>query len=112
MVVAICGVATALVAADFVRDSSTGPWPETALLIGVAIVSVAIGWTVAAQAFIDLSRAAAGFFAPVQPSGLNRISRVIEQVRAEQEAAAAGHPREPLPEIVAALRAISGSGGG
>jgi len=108
-VTAVCVVVTVIAAVAIVRGWSTGPWTETLLLVGLVILMAATGGIVVALATTASLRAAAFFLAPEQPPGLIRISTVMEQRRTEREVAAAGHPREPLPEIVTQLRATGQS---
>jgi len=80
-------------------------------VIGIAVIFCAY-LAVRPLAVGLLQRVAAFFAVPVPPPpGLARISAIIEQRQAEQRAAAAARQRrEPLPEIVVALRAITGNG--
>ena len=107
---AICGVVASLAAVAIVRGWSGGPWMETLLLVGIVILIAATGWIVVALATEASLRAAAFFLVPEQPPGLIRIGTIMEQRQTEREAAAAGHPREPPPEIVTQLRAAAQSG--
>ncbi len=107
---AICGVAAAFAAVAIVSGWSAGPWMETLLLVGIVGFIAATGWILVALATEASLQAAAFFLAPEQPPGLIRISTIMEQRQTEREAAAAGHPREPPPEIVNELRATAQSG--
>ena len=61
-----------------------------------------------AVAIAGFLRAAAIFLEPEQPPGLIRISTIMERQWAERgKLAAAGHPRQPLPQIAVELREMS-----
>jgi hypothetical protein len=107
---AVCGVVAAFAAFAIVRGWSAGPWMETLLLACIAVLIAATGWIVVALATEASLHAAAFFLAPEQPPGLIRICTIMEERQTEREAATAGHPREPPPEIVTELRAIAQSG--
>ena len=101
---ALCGVVTAFLTLAVMEGWSAGPWLERLLLVCIVILVAAIGWIVVAVAIGGLLRAAAFFLEPVQPPGLIRISTIMERQWAEREAAAAGQPRQPPPQIAVELR--------
>jgi hypothetical protein len=111
-VTAVCGVLTAVTAVAIVAGWRTDPWTETLFLLGAAISIAATGWFVIAFAVAASLRAAAFFVAPEQPPGLTRINSILEQRRAEQQAAVAARQANepPAAEIVVALRTITGHG--
>ena len=102
-----CAVVTAVAAVGLVSGSSGQSWQETLPIVGAVVICVAIAWIVAAFAVLDGLRAATLFFAPTQPTGLYRISTVIEQMQAEQEASGHDPGRETPPELVSALRELA-----
>ena len=106
----VCGVVAAFATVAIARGWSAGPRMETLLLVCIAVLIAAGAWIVVALATAASLQAAAFFLAPEQPRGLIRISTIMEQRQTECDAATAGHPREPPPEIVTELRATAQSG--
>jgi hypothetical protein len=112
----VCGVVTAVAAVGIVTESSGQMWQDTLPIVGAVVILLAIGWIVATIAIIDVleagtlfvRRAATPIFAPTQPTGLDRISTVIERMQAEQEAS--GHGHETPPEMASALRELAARG--
>ena len=108
-----CGVVTAVAAVSLVTESSGQTWQETLPIVGAVVIFLAIGWIVATIVVVDaleaailfVRRAASSAFAPTQPTGLDRISTVIEQMQAEKEAS--GHGHETPPEMASALRELA-----
>jgi hypothetical protein len=109
LVTAGMGVVTAIASRPIIRGWSRDPWEEALIVGGVMIVVVAAGWIVIALTIAASLRVVAYFVVPLEPPGLVRINALIEQIEAEQDATAAKRPREPLPPIIASLRAIAGN---
>jgi hypothetical protein len=110
LVTAGLGVVTAIASLPITRGWSGNAWEEALIFSGTMIVVVAAGWVVIGLCVAASLRAVEFFVVPQQPPGLVRINALLEQIEAEHEAAPAKHPREPLPPLIAALRAIAGNG--
>lgn len=107
LVTAGLGVVTAIASRPIIRGWNRDPWQEALIIGGVMIAVVAAGWIVIALTIAASLRIVAYFVVPLEPPGLVRINALIEQIEAEHVATAAKRPREPLPPIIASLRAIA-----
>jgi hypothetical protein len=107
LVTAGLGVVAAIASRPIIGGWSSNPREEALILSGMVIAVVAAGWVVILLGIAASLRVVEFFVVPLQPPGLARINALIEQIEAEQDAAPAKHPREPLPPIIASLRAIA-----